>query len=221
MAPNEGYITTEDGVRLFFQTVGSGTETVIIPNGIYLMDDFKRLADGRTLIFYDVRNRGRSDTVTDSTKLARGILQDVDDLDTVRRHFGAGQIDLIGHSYVGVTVALYAMKYTDRVKRVVQIGPMQPYDGKQYPPHLMYRDAVVGEVHGKLAQMQKEGLSGNPEEVCRKFWSVLGALYVVDPADAAKINWGRCELPNESGDRLRHRGDARVQRGRGKEVQYA
>ena len=46
-----GYITTEDGIRLYFQKTGEGPETVLIPNGIYLFDDLKHLAVNRTLIF--------------------------------------------------------------------------------------------------------------------------------------------------------------------------
>ncbi len=53
-----GYITTADGVRLFFQMLGNGPKTVVIPNGIYLLDDFSCLADDCTLIAYDLRNRG-------------------------------------------------------------------------------------------------------------------------------------------------------------------
>lgn len=37
----------------------------------------------------------------------------------------------------------------------------------------------------------------DPEAACRKFWSVLRAIYVANPADAERIDWGRCELPNE------------------------
>lgn len=195
----DGFITTEDGVRLFYQKLGSGESTVLIPNGLYLFDEFKRFAEGRTLIFYDVRNRGRSDTIHDPLKLARGILNDIDDMEAVRRHFGMDRVDLIGHSYVGLMVGLYAMKHPDCVNRVVQIGPMQPYADKQYPAHLKYVDATTGEVFSKLGQMQKEGLTGSPEEICRKFSAVLALLCVVNPADAPKINWGRCELPNESG----------------------
>ena len=61
MLPAEGYVTTDDGLRLFFQISGSGPQTVIIPNGICLLDDFSRLAAGRTVVAYDLRNRGRSD----------------------------------------------------------------------------------------------------------------------------------------------------------------
>lgn len=199
MLSSEGYITTDDEVRLYFQKIGSGSQTVIIPNAIYLLEDFMRFAEGRTLIFYDVRNRGRSDSISDVSKLARGVLQDVDDLDAFRRHFGVDQIDLIGHSYVGLIVGLYAMQHPDHVNRMVQIGPAQPDAAHKYPEHLAYADEVGPAVFARLGQMQKEGMVGTPEEICRKFWAVLRALYVVDPADAGKINWGRCELPNESG----------------------
>ena len=73
MLPAEGYVTTDDGLRLWFQTVGSGPQVVVLPNGFHLLEDFSCLAPGRTLVFHDVRNRGRSDTVTDPAKLARGI----------------------------------------------------------------------------------------------------------------------------------------------------
>lgn len=149
------------------------------------------------MIFYDVRNRGRSDTVADPAKLARGIQQDVDDLDAVRQHFQIEQADLIGHSYIGLMVALYAMKYTAHVNRVLQIGPAQPDAEKQYPAPLSYADALLADVMTKIGQMMREPPSGDPEEACEKFWSVLRAVYVADPSDAARINWGRCELPNE------------------------
>src|ERR1700732_5297067 len=87
MGPSKGYITTDDGIRLFFQKSGSGQKTVIMPNAVFLFDDFKHFADGRTLIFYDLRNCGRSDHVSDRAKLKRGIHHDVDDLEAVHRHF--------------------------------------------------------------------------------------------------------------------------------------
>ncbi len=197
MQPNEGFLTTEDGIRLFCQTLGDGTQTVIIPNGIYLYEDFKHLAEGRALIFYDLRNRGRSDSVSDSAKLKRGIHHDVDDLEAVRQHFGINQMDVIGHSYIGLMVILYAMKYGAHLNRVVQMGPMEPSRGKQYPAHLTGADAALREVFAKLAQLQKETEGEDPEERCRKFWSILRVIYVANPADADKLNWGHCELPNE------------------------
>lgn len=197
MTAVDGYVTTHDGVRLFVHTLGSGPRTLVIPNGPYLVDDFKYLADDRTILFYDVRNRGRSDTVTDRAKLARGVEQDVDDLDDVRRHHGVDRIDLLGHSYIGLMVALYAMRYPAHVNRVVQIGPMQADALKKYPPHLANNDATLAEVLARIAQLQKEPPSADPEGRCRKFWEVLRLIYVTDSRDVDKVDWGRCDLENE------------------------
>ncbi len=194
MLPAEGYVTTDDGVRLWFQTVGSGPQVVVLPNGFHLLEDFRCLAPGRTLVFYDVRNRGRSDTVTDPAKLVRGIQNDVDDLDAVRRHFGLDRLNLIGHSYMGLMVILYAMKYPAHVDRIVQIGPMPPDPRKQYPP---VADNVLPETMAKLAELQKDRASYDPSEFCRKLWSILRFIYVTDPKDADRIRWDRCDLPNE------------------------
>jgi pimeloyl-ACP methyl ester carboxylesterase len=197
MPRSEGYMTTEDGVRLFFQTVGNGPQVVVIPNGIPLLDDFAGLAAGRTLVFYDVRNRGRSDQPSDAASLKRGIHNDVDDLDAVRRELGRATVELIGHSYMGLMAVLYALKHPAHVNRLVQVGPMEPRPGKQYPVHLTGADDTLREVFTRITELQKERGSTEPEEFCRKFWSVLRLIYVVDPGDADRIDWGRCHLPNE------------------------
>jgi proline iminopeptidase len=197
MLPTEGYVTTDDGVRLWFQTVGSGPRIVVLPNGFHLVEDFSCLAPGRTLVFYDVRNRGRSDTVTDPSRLQRGIHNDVDDLDAARRHFGLDRLALIGHSYMGLMLILYAMKYPAHVDRIVQIGAMPPDPRKQYPAELTANDTVVQDTMVELAALPRGGPSCDPADYCRKFWSILRSIYVTDPKDAEKIRWDRCDLPNE------------------------
>src|SRR5262249_9601572 len=48
-----GYVTAKDGNRLYYAEVGSGPKTVIMPGRLFAFRDFQRLANGRTLIFYD------------------------------------------------------------------------------------------------------------------------------------------------------------------------
>jgi pimeloyl-ACP methyl ester carboxylesterase len=96
-------------------------------------------------------------------------------------------------------VILYAMRHPAHVRRVVQLSPMEPHPGKQYPAHLKWSDDVMRDAFAKLAQLQKERSSGDPEESCRRFWAILRAIYVAAPENAAKINWGRCDLSNERG----------------------
>jgi pimeloyl-ACP methyl ester carboxylesterase len=187
------YITADDGVRLYFETRGAGPQ-IVIPNGIIYLDDFAALAADHTLIAYEPRNRGRSDATGDGD-----IGRDVEDVEAVRRHFDIGQMNLIGHSYVGLLVALYGMRHPGNVRRIVQIGPMEPVAGKQYPPELSNHDGLTGQIFGKLGQLYQTRTTESDEEMCRKAWEILRPLYVTDPADAARINWGGCEFPNERG----------------------
>jgi proline iminopeptidase len=198
MQPTEGYVTAEDGVHLYFQKLGNGAETLVLLNGYYLFEDFKYLAEGRTLVSLDLRNRGRSDYITDGSKLQRGIQQDVDDLEAVRSYLGLSRIDLIGHSYAGIIPILYAMKYPDGVNRIVQISPMPPNARTQYPAGLTNTDATLMDFFKKVGELEKQRQSTDPKEFCRKFWEILRPIYVADPADAHKIrHWEQCNLPTE------------------------
>jgi pimeloyl-ACP methyl ester carboxylesterase len=198
MTPKDDYVTTEDGVRLFVRTIGSGPDAVIIPNRIYLADAFARLSNRRTLIFCDPRNRGRSDHVTDLSRVERGVHHDVDDFEAIRRHYGFDHVSLIGHSYMGVVVVLYAMKYPNYARHIVQIGPMGPDYAQAYPPHLTNRDTTLGDVLARLGELQQERSSLDAREFCKKFWATLRPLYVVDPADADRLAWEPCDVPNET-----------------------
>jgi len=120
----ESRVTTADGLRLYVRVVGNGPDTVIIGSVAYLANDLTPLQASRTLIFYDPRSRGGSDFVADSSRL--GMSFEVADIDAVRSHFKISRFSLIGWSYLGAVVALYAAEHPQRVRAVVQIGPMAP-----------------------------------------------------------------------------------------------
>jgi proline iminopeptidase len=197
----EGYATTDDGVQLFYQKIGDSPSTVIIPNALYLFEDFKYLAVDHTLIFYDMHNRGRSDKVSESQKLSRGIHHDVKDLETIRKHFGREKVHLIGHSYLGLMVFLYATSYPDHVGRVVQIGPMQFDITAKYPQHLTANDETPVPDPKKMEVLTNLEASGyaqaSPREYSRKWWSSIRSVYVTNPKDTVKIFSGIDEFPNE------------------------
>ncbi len=197
----QGWVTVEEGVELWFTVRGEGPETVVVPNGMYWLEDLAPHASGRRLIVYDLRNRGRSSTIADPAKLARGVLNDVDDIEALRRHFGLEKLTLVAHSYVGLVVALYAMRHPQAVARLVQVGPSEPFAGKQYPSHLTgaSADDVLRNVFSRIGELRAAPRSTDPVEHCRDVWAILREIYVTDPADAAGIDWGRCELANERG----------------------
>jgi len=197
MATKDGFITTADGVRLFFETLGTGSTTLIILNGFVYLDDFKYLGGQHTLVSLDLRNRGRSDFVSDPSKLKRGIHQDVDDLEAVRQYLGLDQFHLLAHSYAGMPAMLYALKYPSHVNRIVQIGSVPPDASKQYPPELANVDTTLREFFAKVQELEKQRETHDPIEFCKKFWSLLRVIYVANPGDADKIKWERCDLQTE------------------------
>lgn len=203
MEATEGLVTG-DGPRLFFRSVGPGEKssapTLVVPNGWYLLDALASLlASKRRIVIYDPRHRGESDAVEDAAELARGIHADVGDVERVREHFGLERFDLLGHSYAGMMVALYAMRHGERLGRLVQVGPMEPFPGKEYPPHTTgaTMDGVLREVFARIAELQASSVPTDPVERCRRFWRELRRIYVTDPVDAHRADWGRCELPLE------------------------
>ena len=163
---------------------------VLFPNGMYLRDAVAAFAATHSLVFYDVRNRGRSDAVTDPAQRKSAILKDVADLEAVRRHFDFSEVALVGHSYVGLAVALYAMTYPQQVSRLLQLSPIEPFPGKAYGAHFRWSDDVMAEVFARIAKLREEQSSLAPEVLCEKFWAVLRAIYVFNPADAEKGELG-------------------------------
>lgn len=105
--------------------------------------------------------------------LTGGAHNDVRDLEAVRHHFQLERVSLLGHSYLGIVVALYAMKHPDRVNRVVQIGPTAADLAKQYPPELTNMDSTARQAFDQLAQMQNESPPNDPVEACNRLWSLL------------------------------------------------
>lgn len=198
-AAAEGYVMTDDGVRLFYQKLGDGPTAVIIPGRLWLYEHFKRLADGRTLIFYDMRNRGRSDAVADGQKI--GIQHDVRDVERIRQHFHLQKVSLIGYSYLGMVAALYALEHPERVERLVQLGPISLKYGTEYPEALTARDDKPVPEPAEVEKLNKLVATGynktHPREFCERQWSVNRMRLVGDPARVGELGGGDCQMPNE------------------------
>jgi pimeloyl-ACP methyl ester carboxylesterase len=182
-------------VRLYYRLTGSGPATVIVPNGLYYADDLAPLWLDRTAVVYDLRNRGRSEPVTEPDLLRRGIVNDVGDLEAVRAHLQLPHVDLIGHSYVALVALRYAMTHSDRVGRLAMIGPPGHGVDHDAPPP---PDAVALDVFQRLGALWQAPPSDDAVARCRAAWEILAALYVVDQTLAPRIAaWGRCDQPNE------------------------
>ena len=130
-APESGFLTTEDGVDLYWESYGTGPTTLVVPGRLLVAQDLLPLANEFRLITYDTRNRGRSGPI--SSPESATIQNDVADLETVRRHFGLTRFTPLGFSYMGKLVMLYALRHPEYVDRIVQIGPIGISSAATYP----------------------------------------------------------------------------------------
>jgi proline iminopeptidase len=194
----EGHITTDDGTRLYYRVVGSGRPVVLVPAALFLERDFAQLGRDATIVFYDMRNRGRSDAVTDSSRIS--IQLDVRDLEAVRRHVGAERVALVGWSYLGMMVMRYAAEHPERVERIIQIGPVARKFRTPFPDSLVARDSVPVPDSASAAGLERERAAGLPERdprgYCELDYRVNRARLVSTSRLADRVP-NLCAMPNE------------------------
>jgi pimeloyl-ACP methyl ester carboxylesterase len=199
MESSEGFAFIRRGLHLYYYVLGKGPETVVVPNANWLSELLQPLAEGRRLILYDPRSRGRSSAVTDGRFLS--LEDDVEDLEAVRRYFGLERFSLLGSSYHAAITALYALENPARVERmllVCPITPRQPGEWVQETPtaeELTFPPGVP-----RLEEMRREGVDReDPVAFCRAWFN-----YFLLPAQMGELAAASrfplddiCSFPNE------------------------
>jgi pimeloyl-ACP methyl ester carboxylesterase len=169
-------------------------ETVVITPAIYLEYEFEKLIDeSRTLVFYDVRGRGRSSKIGDSSRIGLDI--EISDLEALRVHLGREKISLIGWSYHGAMVALYAAQYPGHVNRVIQVGAVAPTSEIQKGATSTPMDS---ESQSLLERLKSEGLDKTePERFCMEYMDKYLKRIFYDPSKIGQFLSDRCKCENE------------------------
>jgi len=193
-----GFVRAADGTRLYYGQVGSGRPVVIIPAGLFLERDFASLAHRYTVVFYDMRGRGRSDPINDSTRVS--IALDVADLEAVRRHVRADRFAAVGWSYLGQVVMRYAAAHPERVERIVLIGPLARRFPTRYPDSLAAHDSQPVPDSSRVAALRDARGAGlatrDPRRDCELDYEVNRVRLVGDPQLAGHVP-DLCAMPNE------------------------
>jgi pimeloyl-ACP methyl ester carboxylesterase len=207
-APETGQLQTAPGVSLYYERYGDGPETIIIPGRLFLSENFRELATpGRTLILYDMRNRGASGPVEDGSVI--NVIEDVRDLEAVRAHFGVERFTPVGFSYLGVMVALYAAEHPERVSRIVQIGPAPRDFAAEYPPEQRAGEDTLPPqalAAREAARSARSQAGVTQRQLCEADRDFLRYLLAGDPANAGRVS-DPCPYENEWPDNLnRHFG---------------
>ncbi len=199
----EGFVRTDDGVRLYYQMLGEGSPVVIVPGAVFLKSELLAIAERRTLLFYDSRCRGRSDAVAVS-KL--GIEHVLFDLDAVRREFGLGRVSILGWSYNGLVAAIYATRHPERVERLVLVGPIPPRRDPYRLPESEYAEGARAKGDARvdpnavkqLERMRAENLEArDPVTYYRMEHEISTQRLAAEREALGKLHYDSTACPNE------------------------
>jgi proline iminopeptidase len=183
---------------LHYTVVGAAPDTVIVLHGgpglhsRYLRLAFDPLAARHTLIYYDQRGRGRSTADADSTTLT--ALQDVQDLDSLRRFFRLSRVTLVGHHWGAVLAALYAKRYPEHVARLLLVSPAYPSASYVFAAATLPHDTRAIEAYLRALTAHADSL--DPATFCRQFWGFLFTpRELTDPALVHRLAGEMCDAP--------------------------
>lgn len=175
----EGHAPMDDGVRLYYRSVGGdATEAVIVPVMVLTSPHFDALAKTRRIVYYDPRGRGQSDTGAFGNL---SVQRNVRDLEALRAFLGLERVALIGFSGYGLEFALYALEHPDRVTHLVQLAPVPP----RLSPWMEARTRIVQQRLDTKAMTEYERMRDNPpsdaRERCRAYQRALAPAVSLRP----------------------------------------
>lgn len=206
LGERSGRIVAEDGAGLWVRSIsgadagsepGSGVVPLVVPGAVVDVD-LEVLASSGRVVFYDSRNRGRSDPVDDPARLGFGV--EVRDLAAVRAWTGARRVALLGWSYLAGVAAGDAQAHPDGVERLILVAPIAPHTS---PDPGEGRDAPPGAL-AHLDQLRAAGVDrADPRRFCEAWREVYLPLQLADPHESlGRVRSRPCEHPNEHPDRV-------------------
>lgn len=179
------------GVDLYEHRSGEGPEVVVLHGGPgahhdYLLPGFDRLAEGRTLVYYDQRGGGRSLVGRD---VPLGWREHVDDLEALRSVWRIERLDLCGYSWGALLAMLYAITYPQRVASLALVSPAPAAKSErlEFEQNLVRRNATPDLVVAR-AVLQASGLrSQNLAGYNQRLFELAVSGYFHDPRRAADL----------------------------------
>ncbi len=181
-------------VDLFVEIVGHGEPLLLMHGGPgadhWTMSVFRQLADEHTLVLYDHRCNGRSAGAAIESMTWDNLTADADAL---RETLGFERWAVLGHSFGGMVALEYALRYPDRLTRLVLLDTGG--DGRWSTQHAAEELARRGADERKV-ELVRRWFNGDfePREMSRILFRI-GDAYASRPSllqttrDLARGEW--------------------------------
>jgi proline iminopeptidase len=159
--------------QLYARDIGQGPPMIVLHGGpdfdhSYFLPDLDRLADTYRLIYFDQRGRGRSATNVRPETVS--LASDLADLDAVRTHYQLDRPTLLGHSWGTVLALEYALRYPNRVSRLILMNPA-PASAADFTAMRTFYLAKIGTAMDQQRAIATSAAykAGDPEAVAARY----------------------------------------------------
>ena len=199
----EGYFQGAGGVRLFYRVAGRDGDPILFlhggPGGGFNIGGYDMeplAARGHRLLMFDQRGAGRSETITDATKLR---LEDfVQDVEAFRAKFGLERFGIIGLSWGSIVALKYETMYPQHVTRVVFLSPMSPTISL-YHERVKHLDSLKTDKEREREKQAREKIrtaaDAEMPRLCKELFQEFHRLYVVDANHLKRTRGDQCAYP--------------------------
>lgn len=182
----EGFVDSH-GALIYYQIVGQGAPLFIIHGGPgashdYFLPYLLPLMRSNKLVFIDERGSGKSSKLEDAKQYT--VANMVEDIETVRQALGLGKITLLGHSFGGVLVQAYALKYQKNLSHLILCSTFASAKEANEALARMKADMTSAD-RDRLNALEAAGLFGKGEPWERGRYS----------EEHARLAWGKAYFP--------------------------
>ena len=173
---SEGFVQTDDYVKLYYQLLGEGKDTIVVVHGggtfgsAYLVPDLTPLAAHHAILFFDQAGAGYSTVVKDTARYS--MHNTIKDIEVIRKHFKLKNLNLLGHSTGGLICGYYATTYPDQVKSMMLMAPL-PAAANMTNGWVNKNDSLTT----LLAKQNKKVYENNPVDSIKACWDYY-ALWI-------------------------------------------
>ncbi len=189
----DGNYALINGAKIWYETEGEGEPLLIIPGGpgnshTYFHPWFSELAKNYRVIYLDAFGRGKSDRADDPAEYT--FERDVEDIELLRQTLQFEKWNVFGHSYGGMVVQAYALKYPESVNTVILSNSF--YSGEMWQANnnsCNYElKNQLPEVWDKVMKLRDEGYVSSSPEHQEAYALPSSLLYYYDGTNASKVS---------------------------------